>query len=75
MAREYVRMKEHKETKIPFPSHTEMEFRFQDTETEFRFHLKQNSVSGLHYYPVSKTLKRNSISTQNKILFPDYITL
>ncbi len=33
----------------PFPSHTETEFRFQDTKTEFRFHSKQNSVSGLHY--------------------------
>ncbi len=26
----------------PFPSHTETEFRFQDTETEFCFHSKQN---------------------------------
>ena len=39
----------------------------QEIEIRFLVTLKQNFVS--------KTPKRNSVSTQNEIPFPDYITL
>ncbi len=67
---EYIRTKKHQETKHPFPSHKETEFRFQDTETIlsktpklFVSKTPKLSVSKMPKLSVSETPKRNSVST------------
>ncbi len=70
MVREYVRTKKHQETKHPFPSHMETEFRFQNTETILSKTPKLSvsetpklSVSKTPKLSVSKRPKQNSVST------------
>jgi hypothetical protein len=70
IVREYVCTKKHQETKHPFPSHTETEFRFQDTKTILsktpKLSVSKTPKLSLSEMPkrfVSKTPKWNSIST------------
>ncbi len=66
----------HQETKDPFPSHTETEFRFQDTKTIlsetpklYFFVTSKLSISKTLKLSVSETPKRNSVSTPLKTKF------
>ncbi len=64
--------------KNPFPSHTETEFCFRDTKTEFRFHSTQNKILfPLHskWISVSTPLEKKSVSGLHYSINPNTLSV